>query len=47
MTETLPPKTPQPDPAPRGEVTIERVTHHAWGARRTALSCRAPCPAKW
>ena len=31
MTETLPPKTPQPDPAPRGEVTIERVTHHGMG----------------
>lgn len=31
MTETLPPKTPQPDPAPRGEVTIETVTHHGMG----------------
>lgn len=31
MTETLPPKTPQPDPAPRGEATIETVTHHGMG----------------
>jgi 23S rRNA (uracil1939-C5)-methyltransferase len=31
MTDTLPPKTPQPDPAPRGEVTIETVTHHGMG----------------
>ncbi|MBB3711379.1 23S rRNA (uracil1939-C5)-methyltransferase [Limimaricola variabilis] len=31
MTDNLPPKTPQPDPAPRGEVTIETVTHHGMG----------------
>ncbi len=31
MTETLPPKTPQPDPAPKGEVSIVSVTHHGMG----------------
>ncbi|MGR3633833.1 MAG: class I SAM-dependent RNA methyltransferase [Limimaricola soesokkakensis] len=40
MTETLPPKTPQPDPAPRGEVMIEAVTHHGMG--RTADGTLVP-----
>ncbi|MGR3463813.1 class I SAM-dependent RNA methyltransferase [Limimaricola sp.] len=40
MTETLPPKTPQPDPAPKGEVTIEAVTHHGMG--RTAEGTLVP-----
>lgn len=31
MTETLPPKTPQPDPAPEGEASILSVTHHGMG----------------
>ncbi|EYD73209.1 class I SAM-dependent RNA methyltransferase [Limimaricola hongkongensis] len=40
MTETLPPNTPQPDPAPKGEVTIEAVTHHGMG--RTADGTLVP-----
>ncbi|SDE63475.1 class I SAM-dependent RNA methyltransferase [Limimaricola pyoseonensis] len=40
MTETRPPKTPQPDPAERGEVTIESVTHHGMG--RTADGTLVP-----
>ncbi|MCP1168796.1 class I SAM-dependent RNA methyltransferase [Limimaricola litoreus] len=40
MTETLPPKIPQPDPAPEGEVSIVSVTHHGMG--RTADGTLVP-----
>ncbi len=40
MTDTLPPKTDQSDPAPQGPVTIEAVTHHGMG--RTADGTLVP-----